>query len=453
MNFTFKTKIIIFFLLYIVFRFAIFNINSAEWGDSYRILRATNFIENFSYPKDEKRPPLFSAFLVLIPNNIDPIFGGRILMVFVSVLTVYLFYILINSINVKFSENEKLLSVILFALNPLFVYWSMRIYADTFFLMLCLLAFIIYFKHQKSPSYLKLTLLSLVCFFGIMTRFEGYILLSSLVLAFIFEFIKNRDFKIFSQLFFFLFIGFSLFIWAINTPWTFFKNPISSSYVDEANRRAVGLFDILGFFMHVLFVLGNFFAFYFVLFDRKKLFQFVQENISLIVFLIIELLLAFAWPAAVPRLLVQIVPILIILMVLGLQSFKEVKVIPFKLIFPLGIFIYVFGQYLVKSQFLLTNYYFMLVLVLISLIQVYFMFMKKLNHFIFSLVLGVILWMSFFVYLHKDIYKVLNTGVTYFSKEYKNDGIIVTNDVSYLTKFYFGDNLKYLRQVDFGIDI
>jgi hypothetical protein len=42
---TFKTKLILFFGIYLLFRISIFNINAAEWGDSYRILRATNFLE------------------------------------------------------------------------------------------------------------------------------------------------------------------------------------------------------------------------------------------------------------------------------------------------------------------------------------------------------------------------------------------------------------------------
>jgi len=453
MNLSFKSKLIIFFVIYFLFRIAIFNINSAEWGDSYRILRATNFLENVSYPKDEKRPPLYSAFLTLIPNNMDPIYGGRVLMVFVSVVTVYLFFVLLNQINLRFTENQKLISLFLFAFNPLFVYWSMRIYADTFFLMLCLSSFIIYYSLIKNHSYFKLFLLSFLCFLGIMTRFEGYLLVSAIFLAFVFEFFKTRNIKLVIDLIVFLIIGFSLFFLAINTSWMFFKNPISSSYVDEANRRIVGAFDILGFILHLIFILGNFFAFYFILFDKKILYKFTQENFLLISFLIIELFLAFAWPAAVPRLLVQVIPILIILMVMGLGSLMQAKKVPYLFIFPLAVLVYIGGQFLIKSQFLLTNYYFMIILVLIALSQIYFIYKFNYRFLIYSLLLNTFVWMSFFVYLHKDIYKVLNLGVNYFSSVYKRDGIIVTNDVSYLTKFYFGDNLKYLRQVDFGIDI
>ena len=453
MKFSFKNKFTIFFFIYLIFRIIIFNINSAEWGDSYRILRATNFIENGSYPKDEKRPPLFSFFLILIPNNVDQIYGGRVLMILVSVFTVYLFYRLINEINIQFTEDQKLLSVILFAFNPLFVYWSMRIYADTFFLMICLLVFNIYFSNLKKNSYLKIALMSLFCFFGIMTRFEGYILVLAVFLSFVFEFFVRRDKKVLLQLLSFLILGFIIFLWSINTPGTYFKSPIGSSYVDEANRRTVGVFDILGFVLHLLFILGNFFSFYFIMYDKKKLIKFIQVNSVLFIFLVIELVLSFVWPAAVPRLMVQVVPILIILTVIGLNSYSEEKKLPYFIIFPLGIVVYFFGQFLIKSQFLLTNYYFMGVLILISIIQIYLLFKKEIKKFQISLIVGTIFWMFFFVYLHKDIYKVLNLGISYFSKEYKNDGVIVTNDVSALSKFYFGDNLKYLRQIDYGNDI
>jgi hypothetical protein len=207
-----------------------------------------------------------------------------------------------------------------------------------------------------------------------MTRFEGYLLIAAISLSFVFDYIRKRDFKIILNLILFLFIGFLFFILAVNAPWTFFKSPISSSYVDEANRRSVGVFDILGFFLHLIFIMGNFFAFYFILFDKSKLFKFIQENFVLIAFLMIELFLAFAWPAAVPRLLIQIIPILTILMVIGLYSFKESKNMPYLFIFPLGVVVYVVGQFLVKSQFLLTNYYFMLVLIFLSLVQIYFIY-------------------------------------------------------------------------------
>jgi hypothetical protein len=190
---TIKTKLIIFFVVYLLFRVSIFNINAAEWGDTYRILRATTFLEKSSYPKDEKRPPLYSAFLILNPNNIDPIYSSRILMIGVSLLTLFIFYLVLTKINYSLSENQKLLALLLFAFNPLYLYWSIRVYADTFFLMFALLAVLIYFIHQRNPKSYLLILLSLVCFLGIMTRFEGYILSAGIFLSYVFEAVKNKS--------------------------------------------------------------------------------------------------------------------------------------------------------------------------------------------------------------------------------------------------------------------
>ena len=102
---------------------------------------------------------------------------------------------------------------------------------------------------------------------------------------------------------------------------------------------------------------------------------------------------------------------------------------------------------------MLTNLSYFAVICLLSLVQIYLIIKKKFSYVVISLIVINVIWSLLFIFLHKDIYRVLNTGVVEFSKVYQNDGIIVSNDVSYLTKFYFGDNLKYLREVDFGKDI
>lgn len=111
-KFLLKNKYLLFFSLYFLFRISILNINSAEWGDSYRILRATNYLEFGSYPEDEKRPPLFS-FLLLIKLVSDPIISSRIIMMFISFLVLGFFYLLLKEISYKISENQRFLSLIL----------------------------------------------------------------------------------------------------------------------------------------------------------------------------------------------------------------------------------------------------------------------------------------------------------------------------------------------------
>src|SRR3972149_10611486 len=77
---TLQPKIIFKYLPYVLFilvHFFLLNVNTAEWGDSYRILRASEFIRDGSYPEDEKRPPLYSLVLAARPAAADPVLWAR----------------------------------------------------------------------------------------------------------------------------------------------------------------------------------------------------------------------------------------------------------------------------------------------------------------------------------------------------------------------------------------
>lgn len=453
-------KILLFFIFYFIFRVIFFDINSAEWGDSYRILRATSFLENLSYPKDEKRPPLFSAFLTLNPSNLDPVYSSRILMIFVSILVVFLFYkflkIFLKYNQIELSQNKILLGLVLFSFNPLFLYWSLRIYADTFFLLFSLSTLIFLYKFFESKNLLWSIPISILTFLGIMTRFEGYVLAFSIILGLIFKFIKDRDFQVFKFLIFYVFLLLAILNFASNTSWTFYKNPLTSSYVDEAERRDLVALDFLSTTLHILFISGTIFFVYFISYIGNKIFNLFIKNEIIVLFCAAEILLAYLWPAAVPRLLVQIVPFFVIFLVLGISEYLQKNKIDNKknfLILGLILSTFVFGQYLVKSQLFLTNYWYFFIICCLFLIQSFFIFLKRAKLLFLSIITTSIVWSILFVFLHKDIYKVLNDGVTFFSIYYPKSGLILTNDVSYLTKFYFGENLKYLREVDFGIDI
>lgn len=80
------------FLLFVVLHIALFNINAAEWGDSYRILRASEFIREGSYPNNEKRPPLYSFVLAVRPDGVDQVLWGRVIMFGLSIASFWVFY-------------------------------------------------------------------------------------------------------------------------------------------------------------------------------------------------------------------------------------------------------------------------------------------------------------------------------------------------------------------------
>src|SRR3989344_9004953 len=71
-----------------------FNVNKAEWGDSYRILRASELLKQGAYPDDEKRPPLLSLVIASRPLTIDPVIYSRIVLFVFSLCSFVLFYFL-----------------------------------------------------------------------------------------------------------------------------------------------------------------------------------------------------------------------------------------------------------------------------------------------------------------------------------------------------------------------
>ena len=144
------------FILFIVVHIALVNFNSAEWGDSYRILRASEFIRTGSYPSDEKRPPLFSALLALRPVSVDAVIWGRVAMLIFSILSFFVFYKLVK-IYIK-DEKYRFIALILFTFNPVYLYWSIRVMADVPFSFFVLLAFYISGKYSNK-SYVKFILL------------------------------------------------------------------------------------------------------------------------------------------------------------------------------------------------------------------------------------------------------------------------------------------------------
>ncbi|HOV97611.1 MAG TPA: hypothetical protein PLW49_01140, partial [bacterium] len=136
------------YLLFIVLHVALFNVNAAEWGDSYRILRASEYIRQGSYPSDEKRPPLFSALTAVRPNSVDPVVWGRVVVFIFSFLSLIVFDKL-TQIYIK-NEKYRFVSLILFILNPVYLYWSIRVMADVPFSFFVLLTFYLLSKYYES---------------------------------------------------------------------------------------------------------------------------------------------------------------------------------------------------------------------------------------------------------------------------------------------------------------
>ncbi|MCA9302008.1 glycosyltransferase family 39 protein, partial [candidate division WWE3 bacterium] len=278
------------------------NVNAAEWGDSYRILRAAEYLRNYQYPSDEKRAPLFSLILAARPSKVDPVQWGRAEMLVITalLLTVFTYYVRYFISSPVYQS----LSIALLGFNPVFFYWSLRIMADVPFLLLVLCSFYL-LKRQSTLGrfyWQKSFILGILGALGVLVRFEGYILICALFIGIIFlergfysweETIlqrknlqktpsagkKRRTSKIpatvtnlkniirfvFSQLNLIFnllrkknreilaFVTAQLFILV---PYWYYRNPLSSSYFEEPSGRSYDLNTFLIYFASLFFISG-----------------------------------------------------------------------------------------------------------------------------------------------------------------------------------------------------
>src|SRR3990167_1156720 len=107
LNYLQQNKLFFIFLgVYVLLRLIFININYTEWGDTFRMVRASEFISNLSWPWDEKRWPFYSLLLVPGIYLNQPILWGRILGIIISTFTlafIYLTYISFVSKNKKYA--------------------------------------------------------------------------------------------------------------------------------------------------------------------------------------------------------------------------------------------------------------------------------------------------------------------------------------------------------------
>lgn len=469
----------IFLFFYLIFRVLIINTNSAEWGDSYRILRATEFLQNYTYPEDEKRPPLFS-FVLLAKFHEDPVTSGRVSMLIISIVNLILFYYLVSKIiySIEIKSNIyrfiPLISTILFGVSPLFLYWSLRIYADNLFLTFLLLSFNIFFLLIKSSKeihkFLYVLALSLVTLLSILTRFEGYLIYASISLALFSFFVLKKDRMLRVFLIYTIFIFGLILLVSRYEKFTFYQNPLISSYVDEVESRKLTLKEVSNYFFQLLFLSGSIVGFIFLVLGVKSFLK--RDFLPIYIFILMQLGLSFIWFAAVPRLFLPVLPFYILLMVLGVLKFCEnvlgdknrLFLKKFTLLYIALLFTYVISQYFLKVPFLITGFRMLAINIFVGVIGIFFVMLliykfktvtvKVLGIIVFAYIfISSLIWSYLFISLEKDTYKVLNQAVVYFIKNYPSNVVVMTNDVSSITRFYFKDRYRYSRELDLNRDI
>lgn len=432
------------YAIFLIVHVALFNINVAEWGDSYRILRASEHIRLGIYPEDEKRPPLFSIFTAMRIEDIDAILWGRVVMFIFSLLTFYVF----DKFSKIFIKNEKyqFISLIFFIFNPVYLYWSLRIMADVPFSFFVLLFFYLISRWEKL-NFLKLILLGLVCGLAILTRFEGYLLLISGLFAVIFhrEGIFNKKIKIkdFLSLFWrnfpkMVILGLTTFI--LISPWLAYRNPLKSTYFQETQRRIYDFKMVWSYISSILYMFGFTSAFYLIYKNFRTLFDFLLKNIGISAFILLELVLILLWPAAIPRLFVPLIPFFIVLLTVCLETTLSQfsngrKLTHFDL--GLNVFLllfYIFSQFFLKLQFLMPVKVIFSAIVFLQILTIVSAFVKRGKYFTFTVSFSMILWSLSVIFIHKDIYKAVKSAGIY-SRD-NLTGKVISNDSTGIVDWY-----------------
>ncbi len=432
-----KNSHFLIFGLFLVFHLALFNINAVEWGDSYRILRASEYIREFKYPSDEKRPPLYSVVLALRPN-VDQVFWGRVVMLAISIINFVIFYKLCT---LYFDKNSRALNLalLLFAFNPVYFYWSLRIYADVFLSFFVLLTFYLLTKWKTKLTLLQLVTLGILAALSVMARFEGYLLFASLGVGIFFSSgfnLKNLQTKIINSAVYFGACALIL------LPYLYFRNPLTSTYISETSGHKFDIPTLVTYFLSLLFVLGFVYAFYFIFSNKHLFLKFVDSNLGLVFYTVLNLTLVFFWPSAVPRLFVSGIPFLILLSTGQLADFFENKKVSYTTYFILALLlaIYFVGQEYYRLQFLVPNRNAFLIMASLQFVLLVFLLLKKFKPFVFTLVLALVFWTFITVYLHKEIYLSIKQASEY--SQANLQGKIAYNDVSSVSDWYLNEKSK-----------
>ncbi|MBP7927956.1 glycosyltransferase family 39 protein [Patescibacteria group bacterium] len=425
------------FVLFLLLHIFLLNINAAEWGDSYRILRASEYIRAFSYPEDEKRQPLYSAALALYPNGADQVLSGRITMFLVSVVTFFVFYKLL--LELRLSSRTTVVALLLFTVNPVFLYWSIRLMADVFFALIALIALYFYVRYKNTPKLVFLALCGVFCGLAVLTRFEGYILGFCIGIALLFEAFIKKDFRFFMQKLF----AFGLPALLIMLPWLYFRNPLTSSYFEEPSSRTYDLTTFAIYLASVAYLFGFVFGLFFLLNAKSAIISFGKKYPAPALFIFFELLLALIWPAAIPRLFTPIIVFLCIFAAQGIDYYfsNSQKFSILNALFMLGLLIlYPVVQLLFRLQFLVLIKPLLIVTFAIQLVIGFAIYRRRFSGFLFSLLISGLVWSIATIYLHKDIFRVIRDANIYIVQNLT--GVVAYNDVSSVSDWYLNQRTK-----------
>ena len=324
------------------------------------------------------------------------------------------------------------MALLLFTFNPIFLYWSLRVMTDVIFSFFVLASLYYFSKNSKSLSNFQPILLALLVYLSVLTRFEGYILLVSLGLAFL----VRKDVKK-TAVFVLTFV-------TLMVPYFIFKNPLNSKYFDEAVNRTYDVNTFAIYAVSVVSLFGFIPAVYFMCSSKAILIKFLKNNVHIASFVLAELLLILAWPAAIPRLFMPIIPLGILVLVFGVEDFFEAgdfrNSLNFLIISACFLMFYAFAQYHYKLQFLVPNALFFIVIVLLQIFIIFFSYKRNFGLFAPFLIISVFAWSVFTVWSHKDVFRTITEASDYAQRNLK--GRVAHNDVSSVADWYLNQKNK-----------
>ena len=487
---------LIFIAFYLVVRVLMFNINYAEWGDTFRMIRAAEFLSNGYWPWDEKRWPFYSVLLIPGIWLNSSIFWGRFLSFLISLATfafIYRFYIkLVNDFKSGRTEGENhvnrssifnifayikgifrrsaqtsddqfaSLAVMILALSPVYAYWSFRVMADLVFALL-ILVYAYYFikNYQKSSKLIDPNMdvmLSLLLLCITMTRLEGlFMLFGSVAFFALAKNAKKLILYIIPQAL--VYFPFTLYAKVL------YNGPISNDYLKEAQNFVFNFERLAYFFTSTIFILVFPPLLYFLIRGIILLKNAVLKADSKIylpylplgLFILQELLIGFIWTPSLPRIYMPIIPFLVMLAVYGFghwipkkNDFTALGLILFSTIAFAGL------QYSYKLYFLGASKVLFGITLLLSLVFVAALYLwssnPKIKSFLAAIiVLSGLISSSVIIYNQKDIYKSVYQGAMFArdlasQSPYKER--IAYADETGTTSWYLKDTYIYYLEQD-----
>jgi len=432
---------LIFLLIYIVVRVLIFNINSAEWGDTYRMVRASEFLTKGIWPWDEKRWPMFSVLLMPGIYFKNAILWGKLLVFIVSLLTLIIQFDFFKKFIIN-NNKLALVSVILTATSPIFAYWSFRVMADPFFTFIALLSFYLYFLWQDKFTNKRLVILSVILLMATMTRLEGIFVIGAIGITEILKLYKdysNQNLLKLAKIATILAIPQIL----VFLPFTIYAKFIYEGFVHNDYIAEVATFfsfdmDRIRYFIaYDLFYYGLPFLFVFI---YKSLRSKELKIMPLFLFILFETILGFIWTPSMPRIHMPLIPFFSMLFVYGVYKFRfSIKDYSASAILML---IYVWLQFKYKLYFLNLSYIGFTMVLFLSFFGVSYLFFKQgKKYFFYVCILTMVITSLVVVANETSNYKTIADSSNFAKKIGEK---IAYSDESGVSEFILGEKGLYL---------